>query len=117
VRTSIEAIAEVCHEANRALTVHTAEVPLQPHWADAPEEMKRSTVQGIEWRLAHPDAPASAQHEEWMRSKLADGWTLGPKKDPEKKTHPALIPYGDLPEPVKAKDALFTAIVLALGAP
>lgn len=112
---SPEAIAEVCHEANRVLTRHIGDVDVQPPWDEAPEEMKKSSIHGVKWRLANWDAPASAQHEEWMKQKLADGWTLGAKKDPEKKTHPALVPYGDLPQPVKAKDAVFVGIIKALG--
>lgn len=108
-------IAQVCHEANRAITRIVQDVPVQPPWDEAPEEMIRSSVQGVVWRMNNPTAPASAQHDEWMRAKLADGWTLGPKKDPERKTHPALISYGDLPEAVKRKDAVFSAIVLALA--
>lgn len=108
-------IASVCHEANRALTKILQDVPLQPHWDDAPEEMIRSSVQGVVWRMDHPDAPASAQHDEWMRSKIADGWKLGPTKDSEKKEHPALIPYDQLATGVKRKDAVFTALVLALA--
>ena len=110
-----EAIAEVCHEANRALTLHTKDVPVQPHWAEAPDEMKVSSVGGVKWRLANLGAAASAQHDEWMRAKIADGWVLGEKKDAEKKTHPALIPYEHLAPEVKAKDAVFTAIVCALA--
>ncbi len=108
-------IAHVCHEANRAVTSIIGDVPLQPHWDEAPEEMIRSSVQGVVWRMDNPSAPAAAQHEEWMRAKLADGWTKGPTKDPKLKTHPALVPYAELPEPVKAKDRLFTAVVLALA--
>lgn len=108
-------IARVCHEANRALTQILQDVPLQPRWNDAPEEMIRSSVQGVVWRLDNKTAPASAQHEEWMRAKLADGWTLGPTKDSALKTHPALIPYEKLTDGVKKKDAAFTALVLALA--
>lgn len=112
---SPEAIAEVCHEANRAITRHTKDVPVQPAWADAPEDMRTSSIHGVRWRLEHPHAPASAQHDEWMRAKLADGWTLGPVRDATAKTHPALVPYDQLPDNVKDKDAVFTAIVLALS--
>lgn len=108
-------IASVCHEANRAITAVTKDVPLQPPWIDAPEEMIRSSVQGVVWRMDHPTAPASAQHDEWMRSKIADGWTLGETKDSQLKTHPALVPYEQLAPGVKAKDSVFTAIVLALA--
>lgn len=112
---SPEVIAEVCHEANRAITKHTKDVPVQPPWAEAPAEMVTSSIHGVKWRLDNLDAPASAQHDEWMRQKLADGWVYGPVKDPEKKTHPALVPYSDLAPDTKAKDAVFTAIVRALA--
>jgi hypothetical protein len=108
-------IARVCHEANRALTQILQDVPLQPHWDDAPEEMIRSSVQGVVWRMDHPTAPASAQHDEWMRQKFADGWVLGPTKDSQAKTHPALVPYDQLAEGVKMKDKVFTAIVLSMA--
>ena len=108
-------IAEICHEANRAITRHIRDVPLQPPWHEAPFEMVESSIAGVKWRIANLDAPASAQHDEWMRSKLAAGWVLGPTKDADKKTHPALVPYDDLPSGTQAKDALFTAIVRALA--
>lgn len=114
---SPEVIAEICHEANRLLTRRTRDVPVQPPWSEAPEEMVVSSIQGVRWRIVNPLAPASSQHEEWMRQKLADGWVLGPTRDAEKRTHPALIPYADLPKAVQQKDALFTAIVLALRGP
>lgn len=110
-------IASICHEANRAITVITQDVPVQPPWAEAPEEMIRSSVQGVVWRMNNPTAPASAQHDEWMRAKLADGWKLGLVKDAALKTHPALIPYDQLAPGVKVKDVVFTAIVLALATP
>lgn len=114
MRTASE-IAEICHEANRALTRHTRDVPLQPPWHEAPFEMIESSIAGVKWRLGNLDAPASAQHDEWMRSKAAAGWTIGPKKDAALKEHPAMVPYEQLPDDVKQKDALFTAIVRALS--
>lgn len=103
------------HEANRALTQILKDVPVQPSWDEAPEEMIRSSVKGVVWRLENPTAPASAQHDEWMRQKIADGWVLGEKKDAEKKTHPALVPYESLKPGVQLKDKVFTAVVLALA--
>ncbi len=110
-----KSIARVAHEANRALTQILKDVPLQPSWDEAPEEMIRSSVQGVVWRLDHPTAPASQQHDEWMKNKIADGWVLGEKRDAEKKTHPALIPYEHLDPGVQLKDKVFTAVVLALA--
>lgn len=43
-------------------------------------------------------------HEVWAESRLAQGWTLGEKRDDEKKTHPCLVPYEELPEEEKEYD-------------
>lgn len=47
---------------------------------------------------------AENAHELWARERLAQGWTFGPKRDDEAKTHPCLIPYKDLPEEEKRFD-------------
>lgn len=43
-------------------------------------------------------------HEVWAESRLAQGWTYGNKRDDEKKTHPCLVPYEELPEVEKEYD-------------
>ena len=43
-------------------------------------------------------------HEVWAESRLSQGWTYGDKRDDEKKTHPCLVPYEDLPEVEKEYD-------------
>lgn len=37
----------------------------------------------------------------------ADGWKYGPNKDFERKEHPCLVPYNELPEIQQRKDAVF----------
>jgi hypothetical protein len=69
----------------------------------------------VRWRLANPDAPASAQHEQWKADKLASGWTWGEVKDGVRKTHPLLIPYDRLPAVELAKDALVVAVIVSLA--
>ena len=44
-----------------------------------------------------------------------DGWTYGEVKDPARKTHPTLLPFGGLPAEQQLKDRLFIAIVRALA--
>lgn len=112
-----EDIARVCHEANRALTLAIADVPTQPHWDFATEDMQTSCIKGVEWRLQNPNAPAGMQHEVWMAERIAQGWTLGPVKDNDLKKHPALVPFDELPELVKQKDRIFSAIVNILRKP
>jgi len=46
-----------------------------------------------------------------MKQKRDDGWVYGEVKDPERKTHPCMVPYDDLPIEQRAKDTLFGATV------
>ena len=43
-------------------------------------------------------------HEVWSQSRLSEGWTYGARRDDEKKTHPCLVPYEELPEIEKDYD-------------
>ena len=47
---------------------------------------------------------AKNTHEVWSKTRMNDGWTYGEARDDEKKLHPCLIPYGDLPESEKEYD-------------
>ncbi len=43
-------------------------------------------------------------HEVWARTRIGQGWTYGPVRDDERKQHPCLVPYEDLPESEKVYD-------------
>jgi hypothetical protein len=62
---------------------------------------------------------AEQVHDVWSAGRIADGWTYGAERNDEKKTHPCLIPYGDLPESEREYDrntALATLkLIIALG--
>lgn len=106
-------IAKICHEANRAYCETLGDYS-QPRWEDAPAWQQESAMAGVEFRLANPAATPESMHESWAQQKLADGWRFGPVKDPEKKEHPCLVPYNELPPAQQAKDHLFSAVVDAL---
>lgn len=109
-----EVIARVCHEANRAYCAAIGDKSQVP-WSEAPEWQKESAINGVQFCLANPAAPPSANHDSWLEEKRRTGWKYGPVKDPGKKEHPCFVPYGELPAEQKAKDALFKAIVAALS--
>lgn len=81
--------------------IDTSAVELPPHLVVLTERLAEST------------------HDHWASQRLADGWTLGPRRDDEAKTHPCLVPYDELPESEKEYDrrtALETLkAILALG--
>lgn len=85
-----------------------------PPWSRAPKWMKEASAASATWRIANPNAPASAQHDQWMAQKKADGWKHGKTKDGKKKTHPLMVPYAQLPDVERRKDALVNAVVDAL---
>jgi hypothetical protein len=112
-------IAMLCHEVNAAYCRSLGD-DSQPPWDAAPEWQRTSAVNGVLFHLANPDAGDSASHDNWMAEKLADGWKFGETKDPEKKLHPCLVPFDQLPSEQQLKDTLFRTIVhgakaLALG--
>jgi len=53
------------------------------------------------------------RHESWMAMHRESGWQWGPEFDPEKKLHPNLLPWGELPESVKSKAKIFDIVAKA----
>lgn len=43
-------------------------------------------------------------HDTWMRRRMAEGWTQGPRRDDRLLTHPCLTSYDSLPENEKDFD-------------
>lgn len=106
------ALAEVVHTAACALQdVQGDECPAPP-WACAPAYMQATCLDGV--RRAMAGETAEQHHEAWCEFKRAAGWTYGPVKDAEKKTHPCLVPFGELPRHQQVKDTVFLAVVRAM---
>lgn len=110
---TVEDLASICHEANRAYCEALGDTSQKP-WSEADDSLKASSIAGVQFRLDNPEAPVSAQHDQWSSHKLADGWTYGPVKDAQLKTHPCLVSFMDLPAEQRAKDYLFAQVVSAL---
>jgi hypothetical protein len=111
---NISLIAKVCHDANRAWCIANDDYS-QPAWDDAPDWQIDSAINGVYHAMIYPDATSEDMHSNWMADKIADGWVYGRVKDPVAKTHPCMVPYAELPEFQRKKDALFLAIVRALA--
>lgn len=111
----IAAVAEICHEANRAYCAALGDCS-QAAWADAPDWQRASAVLGVKFHMANPDAGPEASHESWRAQKLGDGWGFGVVKDTEKREHPCMVPFAELPPEQQAKDKLFKGVVDALRA-
>lgn len=117
----VEDIARVVHEANSGLQA-IADEPVNPRWDEAPEWQRWSCIEGVRDALIvlnggfMPNATPHPQqhHEMWLATMRDEGWTYGPVKDGDAKTHPYLVEWEELPPEQQAKTRLFLAIVAAL---
>jgi hypothetical protein len=107
-----DVLARAAHEMNLAYCIAQGDYS-HAHWDDAPEAQKESARMGVASALAG-NTPEQ-QHESWAKRKLDEGWTYGPTKDMDAKTHPALVPYRELSAVQKKKDQLFIQAVRAMA--
>ena len=112
---SNQQIARIAHEVNRAWCQLNGDMT-QPPWDLAPEWQKISAINGVQFHRDNPDAGDDAAHNSWMAEKLAAGWKHGYVKDADKKEHPCITEYVNLPQAQQFKDRLFRTVVhAALG--
>jgi len=96
--------AKAAHQANKEYCESMHDYS-QPDWENAHDWQKESVLDGVEGVL-NGNTPEQS-HESWLKHKKAHGWTFGEVKDPEKKEHPCMVPYNQLPEEQKKKDSIF----------
>lgn len=113
IEACTEACARAAHEANRAFCIAIGDTS-QPSWDDAPGWQKSSARNGVHGALSGNTPEQS--HESWFAEKLANGWAYGEVKDPDRKLHPCMVPYSQLPATQRAKDDLYLAVVRATAA-
>jgi DNA-binding transcriptional MerR regulator len=111
-----EDIARVVHAASRELQIIQGDPVPSPPWDEAPDYQVKQAIAGVQEVIRDPELTAERHHQLWVDRMRADGWTLGEIKDASRKTHPTMVPFGDLPAEQQLKDRLFIAIVRALTA-
>jgi hypothetical protein len=109
---SLEMLAAgAAHEANRLYCLHLGDTSQLP-WIGAPAWQRKSALEGVRG-VMRGNTPEQS-HETWLAEKWQAGWTYGPVKDAEKKEHPCMVPYEELPAEQRLKDHLFVAVVKAV---
>lgn len=69
-----------------------------------PQPLDTSAIDLPEELLPLVEEMAKNVHEVWAQARMADGWTYGPVRDDDRKHHPCLVPYEDLPDSEKEYD-------------
>jgi hypothetical protein len=67
-------------------------------WSPFPEDEIPKELQSVIASLAEH------AHERWAQQRIRDGWTWGPERNDEARTHPCLVPYADLCESEREYD-------------
>lgn len=109
----IALLAAIAHGMNLAYSASLGDQSHLP-WEEASDELKKSIEYGVKLHLENPDTTPEQSHASWLAQKETDGWVYGEEKDLEKKTHPCILPYDQLPAEQKTKDYLFKAVVTLL---
>ena len=113
MRIKPEQIARIAHEANRAYCASIGDAS-QVAWDRAPEDIRESVMVGVAAHFKDENLTVVQTHGEWMDFRRKQGWKHGPVKDARRKTHPNMVPFGQLPPEQQVKDYLFCAVVKTL---
>jgi hypothetical protein len=106
----VEIAAKAAHEVNRVYCIALGDES-HPKWEKAPVWQKDSAIHGVMAILENPNQSESSSHDNWLREKEGAGWKWGPIKDSDKKEHPCMVPYEELPIEQCMKDIIFMAVV------
>ena len=102
------------HEAIRTLQIHNKEPNVASPWNEVGQDIKDSVFIGIERIIEDPNITNEQLHDSWIQTKTEQGWKYGEVRSEELKTHPCMVPYAELPEFQRLKDAMFRNVVKAV---
>lgn len=103
--------AEFIYEAARLAAI-AAGAPIVPdHWAGREIAFKEQFLE-VTKKQCGADYSSSPEelHGSWMQAYFAMGWVHGEEYSRDLKTHPDLVPYAQLGQLEKDKDAVFVLL-------
>ncbi len=99
--TKWQDLTETYREANRGAADHIA-VKLASLGYIIPQDPSNWSQQVD--LTENQELLAKLEHNRWYAERRLNGWQYGPKRDDNRKIHPCLVPYEQLPEQEKEKD-------------
>ena len=109
--TLTERRAEFVYEGARIAAI-AAKAPIVPvPWNEREEAFRTQFLNVIERQCgAQRSTSPEELHGSWMQAYFAMGWTYGEKYSREDRIHPDLVPYAQLGQLERDKDAVFVAL-------
>ena len=111
MQSLIKRRAVFVYEAARLAAI-ASEAPVVPDpWDKREDGFRNQFLQVIERQCGDSRSNSPEElHGSWMQAYFAMGWVFGKEYNREKKTHPDLVPYADLGQLERDKDAVFVAL-------
>ena len=109
--TITERRAEFIYNAARLAAI-AATAPIVPvPWDKRETAFQEQFLKVIERQCGEQRSGSPEElHGSWMQAYFSMGWIYGKVYDREKKVHPDLVPYADLGQLERDKDAVFVAL-------
>lgn len=103
--------AQFVYNAARLAAI-AADAPIIPElWEDRESAFTSQFLEVIERQCGEQRSRSPEElHGSWVQAYITMGWVYGPERDPDKKTHPDMVPYADLGQLERDKDAVFVAL-------
>ena len=109
--TLMERRSEFVYNAARLAGI-AAGAPIIPvPWSKREQDFKDQFIKVIERQCGDQRSGSPEElHGSWMQAYLTIGWVYGENYDRENRIHPDLVPYAQLGQLEKDKDAVFVAL-------
>jgi hypothetical protein len=107
----VERRAHFVYEGARLAAIDAGAPIIPEPWIAREREFKDQFLKVIERQMGDQRSMSPEElHGSWMQAYFAMGWVYGPERDPQAKTHPDLVPYAQLGQLERDKDAVFVAL-------
>lgn len=103
--------AEFIYNGARIAAI-ASEAPIVPvQWSEREDAFRAQFLDVIERQCGEQRSRSPEElHGSWMQAYFAMGWVYGEVYDRENKIHPDLVPYAELGQLERDKDAVFVAL-------
>lgn len=103
--------AEFVYNAARLAGIASLAPIVPVPWEEREQDFRDQFLKVIERQCGEQRSHSPEElHGSWMQSYFTMGWVYGEKYDRENKIHPDLVPYAQLGQLERDKDAVFVAL-------
>lgn len=102
---------EFIYNAARLAAIASGAPIVPVPWIEREQDFRDQFLKVIERQCGDQRSRSPEElHGSWMQAYLTMGWTYGEKYDRENRIHPDLVPYADLGQLERDKDAVFVVL-------